>query len=185
MEPLTLYTVGHGNRTLEEFLALLRGPGIQALVDVRAQPHSGRNPQFSETSLRPALEAEGIQYHWAGRQLGGRRPPQAVTRHLALAEDLRGYADYMDGAAFRQAALQLQRMATQGATAILCAERDPAHCHRRLIADYLTLRAVRVIHLLAAGEQREHGLSPEARRESAELVYDRNPDGQGTLFDHP
>jgi uncharacterized protein (DUF488 family) len=182
MEPLTLYTVGHGNRTLEELLALLREQGIQSLVDVRAQPHSGHNPQFSEAVLRAALAGEDMLYHWAGRQLGGRRPPQPASRHGALAEDLRGYADYMDSAAFRQAALQLQGMAAQGATAILCAEREPAHCHRRLIADYLTLRGVRVVHLLTAGDCCEHMLSPEVRRESAELIYDR---GQGSLFDHP
>jgi uncharacterized protein (DUF488 family) len=159
----------------------LRAAGIQALIDVRAQPHSSRNPQFSADVLRAALEEEGMQYHWAGRQLGGRRPPQPVSRHAALPEDLRGYADYMDSAAFRQAAWQLQRMAARVPMAILCAEQEPAHCHRRLIADYLTLQGIRVIHLLAAGDCREHGLSPEARHESAQLIYDR---GQGLLFDH-
>ena len=185
MEPLTLYSVGHGSRTLETLLALLREPGIRALVDVRAQPHSSRNPQFSGGALREALAAEGVVYHWAGRQLGGRRTPLSDSRHRVLTEDLRGYADYMDSTAFRQAALQLHRMAAQGPTGILCAEQEPGHCHRRLIADYLSLQGVRVLHLIAAGECREHGLSPEARRESAELIYDRSPGGQGVLFDHP
>lgn len=183
METTTLYSVGHGNRDLDELLAMLQAAGIGALVDVRAQPHSSRHPQFSGEALRGALEQAGLVYHWAGRQLGGRRPPQPGSRHQALAEDLRGYADYMDGAGFRQAARQLQRMATQAPTAMLCAERDPYRCHRRLIADYLTLQGVCVVHLLAPGEQVEHQLSPEARRESAELVYDRQANAQGSLFE--
>jgi uncharacterized protein (DUF488 family) len=178
-----LYSVGHGDRSLEELLEILRAAGIGALVDVRAQPHSSRHPQFSGEALRRALEQAGMVYHWAGRQLGGRRPVQPGSRHRALEPDLRGYADYMDGAAFRQAARQLQRMAGQGPTAMLCAERDPARCHRRLIADYLVLQGLRVIHLLAPGERREHALSPAARRESAELVYDREAGGQGVLFE--
>jgi len=45
---------------------------------------------------------------------------------------------------------------------------------RRLIADALILRGVRVIHLLDAATQREYVLSAEARRESAILIYDRH-----------
>ena len=183
METTTLYSVGHGDRSLEELLEILRAAGIGALVDVRAQPHSSRHPQFCEDALRRALEPAGMVYHWAGRQLGGRRPVLPGSRHRALEPGLRGYADYMDGAAFRQAARQLQRMAGQGPTAMLCAERDPARCHRRLIADYLVLQGLRVIHLLAPGERREHALSPAARRESVELVYDREAGGQGVLFE--
>ncbi len=178
MEPVTLYTLGHSNRSLDDFIALLWGAGIQVLVDVRAQPHSSRYPQFSTDPLRAAMEQEGIQYHWAGRQLGGHRPLQAGSRHIALGEEVRGYADYMESAAFHTAAMQLIKMAGKSPTAILCAERRPEDCHRRLIADYLLLQGARVVHLIQPGEQHEHVLSPEVRRESAELVYDRNVSGQ-------
>ena len=87
---------------------------------------------------------------------------------------MRGYADYMESDPFRRAAAQLVNMAAKAPTAILCAERLPEQCHRRLIADYLSLQGVRVIHLIDLDDRREHVLSPEARRESAQLVYDRN-----------
>jgi uncharacterized protein (DUF488 family) len=61
---------------------------------------------------------------------------------------------------------------------MLCAERDPAQCHRSLIADYLTLLGARVLHLIAPGETHEHALSPAVRRESAALVYDRQVSGR-------
>lgn len=84
----------------------------------------------------------------------------------------------MERDAFRRAASRLKALAGRGPTAILCAERDPGRCHRSLIADYLTLQAVTVQHLLGAGEVREHRLRPEVRRESAELVYDRYRTGE-------
>lgn len=171
----TLYTVGHSQRSLDDLLAVLRAAGIATLVDVRRRPQSLRHPQFDEDSLRSAAATAGMQYHWAGRQLGGQRAPHADSPHRALADDgLRGYADYMDQDAFAKAATQLAGLAGRAPTAILCAEREPLHCHRSLIADYLTLQGVEVIHLLDSGVSRPHVLRPEARRESVRLIYDRH-----------
>lgn len=169
-----LYTVGHSNRSLDELVAVLRSAQIVTLVDVRQHPQSQRHPQFGEDSLRSALAEAGIQYHWAGRQLGGQRTPQADSRHPALPEGgMRAYADYMETEAFKRGAAQLLGLAGRGATAILCAERDPMHCHRSLIADYLTLQDVEVIHLIAPERRQTHQLRPEVRRESQQLIYDR------------
>ena len=173
-----LYTVGHSNRSAADFVDLLSARNIQTLVDVRAQPHSSRYPHFSAQALRDLLEAAGMTYHWVGRQLGGRRAARPDSPHRALDPTIRGYADYMDGEAFRTAAAQLVNLAGRAATVILCAERLPEQCHRRLIADYLSLQGVRVIHLIDPQAQREHLLSPEARRESAQLIYDRNVNGE-------
>ncbi|MCR4302487.1 MAG: DUF488 domain-containing protein [Sulfuricaulis sp.] len=169
----TLYTAGHGNRKIEELVALLKEVEVDTLVDVRAQPRSRHNPQFNDDALRLACENAGIVYHWAGRQLGGMRDPRPDSPHAALDESLRGFADHMETDAFQKGAYQLQQLAARGICAMLCAECDPVHCHRALIADYLTLQGVRVVHLIAPGESHEHMLSPEARRESAALVYDR------------
>jgi uncharacterized protein (DUF488 family) len=174
MTTATLYTLGHGNRPLDEFLPLLTDQAIQSLVDVRAQPHSRRFPHFSMDALREAMEKLGIVYHWAGRQLGGRRSAEPDSRHHALDQELRGYADYMESDRFQESATQLVNLATKSTTAILCAERSPERCHRKLIADYLTLRGVEVIHLLDRHDARIHQLSLEARRESAQLIYDRH-----------
>ncbi|MDH5511955.1 MAG: DUF488 domain-containing protein [Gammaproteobacteria bacterium] len=169
----TLYTIGHGNRKIEELFALLKEAGVDTLVDVRAQPRSRHNPQFNDDSLRLGCEHAGITYHWAGRQLGGMRAPRPDSPHTALDEDRRGFADHMDTDAFQKGASQLRNLAARGVCAVLCAEHDPKHCHRSLIADYLTLQGERVVHLIAPGERHEHALSSEVRRESAALVYDR------------
>ena len=174
----TLYTIGHGNRSMKEFVPLLVGKDIRTLVDIRAQPHSSRFPHFSTDALRKAMEEIGIVYHWAGRQLGGRRSARPDSRHLALDEGLRGYADYMESDFFQKSAVQLVNLAARSPTAILCAEGSPQRCHRRLIADYLVLRGMEVVHLIAVDDARSHQLSPEARRESVQLIYDRHVSGE-------
>jgi uncharacterized protein (DUF488 family) len=174
----TLYTIGHGDRSLAELASVLSERGIRTLVDVRAEPHSSRFPHFSRDALREAMEERGIVYHFAGRQLGGRRSPRPDSRHRALEGALRGYADHMESDLFQRSAAQLANLAAKSPTAILCAERSPEQCHRRLIADQLVLRGMEVIHLIGAGDARPHRLSPEARRESAELIYDRHVSGE-------
>lgn len=177
-DPVTLYSIGHSNRSTEELIAILAEAGIETLVDVRAQPRSARHPQFNEDVLRAACERAAIVYHWAGRQLGGLRAPRAGSPHIALKEEVRGFADHMGTEPFKKAAAQLLHMAARAPTAILCAERDPLHCHRALIADYLLLQGARVLHLIEPGDTREHLLSAQARRESAELIYDRQATGE-------
>lgn len=169
-----LYTVGHSNRSMDDLLGVLRTAGIMTLVDVRQQPQSRHHPQFGQDNLRAGLTAAGIEYHWAGRQLGGHRQPHADSPHRALQEEgMRGYADYMGTDAFKRGVGQLRGLARRSPTVILCAERDPLHCHRSLIADYLTLQGVDVVHLLERGHNQDHQLRPEARRESQQLIYDR------------
>jgi uncharacterized protein (DUF488 family) len=178
--PIVLYTAGHGNRRVEDLLALLRSVGVTNLVDVRAQPFSRRHPQFEGQALRIALEQAGLVYHWAGRALGGLRPPRPDSAHSALAEaGLRGFADHMETETFRQAAAQLVKLAARVPCAILCAEKDPTQCHRSLIADYLTWQGVRVIHLIEPGHLLVHRLDRRARPDGLRLVYDRT--GQQAL----
>ena len=171
---LTLYTVGHSNRSIESLLAMLHRAAIRQLVDVRANPSSQRFPQFNGEALRKLLEEEKIVYHWAGRHLGGRRQGRSQSLHSALCDaSLRAYADHMETEVFARAAGQLVNLARRGPLAILCAEKHPQNCHRSLIADYLTLQGHRVLHLIDEESTQEHLLDARARRESGRLVYDR------------
>jgi len=55
----TIFTIGHGNRAIGEFVALLREAGIECVVDVRACPASRRHPQFARAALGKSLAAAG------------------------------------------------------------------------------------------------------------------------------
>jgi uncharacterized protein (DUF488 family) len=106
---------------------------------VRAYPASRRHPQFSRASLSASLEEAGIAYHWEGKALGGMRA---------------SYADHMQTEQFQTAAASLA--ARKDRVCILCAESNPADCHRSFIADWLVAHGHPVVHLLALGKQREH-----------------------------
>ncbi|MGI9304552.1 MAG: DUF488 domain-containing protein [Gammaproteobacteria bacterium] len=176
-EAVTIYTIGHSNRALAALVSMLTESGVETLVDVRAHPGSRRHPQFSRENLEGATRGAAIQYHWAGRQLGGMRKPLIDSPHRALPDALRGYADYMTSDTFARAAAQLIDLAAKAPLAVLCAERLPEHCHRSLISDYVSVRGARVVHLVELGARREHELNANARATRGEIIYDGNTQG--------
>jgi len=177
----TLYTIGHSSRDIGELIDVLAASGVGMLVDVRAFPRSRRHPQFNQRALEAALGARGIGYSWRGEALGGFRTPRPDSRHVALrVAAFRGFADYMESAAFETALAEVLRQAERERLAIMCAEREPAECHRSLIADAALARGAQVIHLIDRGEAREARLSTVARMAGDTLLYDA---GQPRLLD--
>ena len=170
---VSVFTAGHSNGTLPEFVQMLASSGITGLVDVRAYPGSRRHPQFNQAALSAALVNADISYHWAGKQLGGMRRAGVHSPHTALVPAMQGYAEHMLVEDFADAVQQLRQLAGRARVAIMCAERDPAHCHRSLIADYLVAAGDSVTHLLPSGEHREHRLNMAVRLTSQGLIYDR------------
>src|SRR5439155_22690366 len=119
----TLYTVGHGTRSTEELVAVLRSAGVHRLVDVRRFPGCRRHPNMSEAALRRSLPELGVSYEWWGEELGGRRRASAEgTRHPAWRNaSFRAYADHTDTPEFRDAMTRLLGHEDRS-TAIMCAE---------------------------------------------------------------
>jgi len=168
---LSLWTVGHSTRPIEEFLALLRAHGISTLVDVRRFPASRRYPQFNAESLATALSAAGIQYRHL-EALGGRRSPRPDSLNLGWrTAGFRGYADYMQTEPFKEGLEELIRVAERSPTGILCAEAVSWRCHRMLIADALLARGWLVRHILSADKADPHSLTLFAKLENGRLSY--------------
>jgi uncharacterized protein (DUF488 family) len=165
-------SVGHGARSIDAFLDLLDAGGVELVVDVRTAPGSRRHPHFGKDALAESLAARGIGYRWEP-DLGGFRAPDPRSPHTALRHDaFRGYADHMGTEPFRAALARVIEAARAGHPAVMCSESVWWRCHRRLIADALVARGCRVQHLLDGPRLEEHRLTPEARRERGELVYD-------------
>jgi uncharacterized protein (DUF488 family) len=167
-----IFTVGHGTRSIEEFLAALGVAGIRRLVDVRTAPGSRRHPQFGRDALAASLESQVIEYVWR-KELGGFRTPRPDSPHVALRNDaFRGYADYMETEEFNSALAWLIDTSRDTPTAIMCAETLWWRCHRRMISDALTVAGCEVVHLLDEGRRETHHLNPNARIDGSRLVYD-------------
>lgn len=174
----TIYTVGHGTRSIEEFVEVLASATIHRLVDVRRYPGSRRNPQFARAALEKSLPNGDIIYDWRGDTLGGRREHlDPNSRHTSLRNKaFQDYADHMDGAEFRAAVTSLETLAFKERIAIMCAETLWWKCHRRMISDALHARGNEVIHLIKPGASNTHKPIDEMRvGEDGWPVYDLGP----------
>lgn len=150
---LRFYTIGHSNRSLEEFIGLLKEPHVQRVVDVRKMPMSRANPQFNKDMLPGALAPFQIAYEHIAA-LGGFRG-KAPGLPLAINgfwenRSFRNYADYALSESFQKGLERLIGEGRQRRCAIMCSEAVWWRCHRRLIADNLIARGHDVFHIMGA-----------------------------------
>jgi uncharacterized protein (DUF488 family) len=155
----TLATVGVYGATLESFLAALREAHVRQVLDVR-QRRGVRGTEYAwanSTRLQAALAEAGIAYRHH-RELA----PTTELRQLQYAEDARRgvgkrsraelapeYVERYTREILDEVDLEpiLAALPNEGATALLCVERDPEACHRSLVAALAEKHGVRVIHL--------------------------------------
>jgi uncharacterized protein (DUF488 family) len=143
---LRIFTIGYEAATVPEFLAALQLAGVQRVIDVRALPLS-RRPGFSKSALRAALAEAGIDYVHL-KALGTPAEGRAAARAGRHGELQRIYAGQLElPEAIAQGAVMLE-LAAETPTALLCFEREPAHCHRTLLLDAVAPGALPV-HLYA------------------------------------
>jgi uncharacterized protein (DUF488 family) len=172
-----VHTVGHGTLAAEALAAVLTAAGVQGVVDVRSYPGSRRNPQFGREALEQWAPNAGLEYAWMPA-LGGRRRPLATSKHVALREQaFRAYADHMETAEFLAGVEELLELVRRQAVAVMCSESVWWKCHRRLLADHLTLvRNVEVVHIMHDGRLNPHAITAGARLVGTTVVYDIDAD---------
>jgi uncharacterized protein (DUF488 family) len=168
---MTVWTIGHSTRTLEEFVAILRVYAIEAVADVRRFPGSRRYPHFGREALEESLPAQGVAYAWIP-QLGGRRKAQPDSPNTGWRnESFRGDADHLASAEFAEGLAQLMALAATARTTLMCAETLWWRCHRSLIADVLLSRGIEVVHILDATHSTVHPYTSPARIVEGQLAY--------------
>lgn len=170
-DTLVIYTIGHSNRSLEEFIKLLTTYHISEVVDVRKIPLSRNNPQFNEEALHEALKAAGIKYlHVPG--LGGFRHPRPDSVNTGWRNrSFRGYADYMQTPEFARNIENIIDLSKHERIALMCAEAVPWRCHRSLIADALVARKIEVREILSTISVRIHTLTHWAKLDDQHITY--------------
>jgi uncharacterized protein (DUF488 family) len=181
MRPQQLVTFGHGTATADQIAGLLREAEVAAVVDIRTAPGSRRNPHVARAELERWLPEAGIGYRWEKRLGGFRRPapdsPDTTWREPAF----RGYAGHMRGPDFLAAIDEVLAEAAGRTTAVMCSESVWWRCHRRLVADFVSVaRQVPVRHLMHDGRLVPHQPTAGLRlRDDGLLVYDA---GQSRLL---
>ena len=143
---MRIFTIGYEGTTVPEFIAALKNAGVERVIDVRALPLS-RRPGFSKSALGSALAEAGIDYvHF--KALGTPADGRAAARAGRHAELERIYAGQLELPEAMMQGAQMLDLAREKPSALLCMEREPAHCHRTLLLAAVAPNA-EVTHLFA------------------------------------
>ncbi|WP_244972536.1 DUF488 domain-containing protein [Paramicrobacterium fandaimingii] len=150
-----IFTIGHSDRSIDEFIGMLREHGVERIVDVRKLPGSRAHPQFNDDALAASLSAVGVGYQRI-EELAGRRP---VSKEVAFGvnafwknRSFHNYADYALSESFRHGLDRLRQEQEAAPVAIMCSEAVWWRCHRRIIADHLLTHGEDVRHIMSAAK---------------------------------
>uniref|UniRef100_A0A7C4HB55 DUF488 family protein n=2 Tax=Staphylothermus marinus TaxID=2280 RepID=A0A7C4HB55_STAMA len=171
-----VYTIGYGGRRIEEFIDLIKSYDIERIIDVRKWSSSRRNPVYSSYSLKRFLEENGIDYMWIP-ELGGYRRFGVDVDDIGIgscfeSEGFRAYATYITVKNSVKVFLnKLVEASCEKTSAILCCEKIPYRCHRKILSDYLVVKNFTVIHIIDYGKVIKHVLSKCAVNDNGELKY--------------
>ena len=180
----TLYSIGYATKPLAVFLEQLRAFKITAVADVRSVPYSKRFHDYHREALAASLRRAGVHYVYLGEELGPRSPDPA---HYD-AEGQVQFERLAQAPVFQSGVQRLRRGLARGQQiAMLCAEKDPAICHRSLLVGrHLQaeqgLDTVHILHdgsletekALARRLMETHGILPDllrAEQECAALAW--------------
>ncbi|MDD5489284.1 MAG: DUF488 domain-containing protein [Candidatus Moranbacteria bacterium] len=169
-----IYTIGHSTRPANEFIDVLNAYNIEKVLDVRTVPKSRHNPQFNKEQLGKTLEEVNIGYQHL-KLLGGLRHTTKNSVNLGWKNaSFRGYADYMQTADFSKGLDELINLAEKQTVAVMCAEAVPWRCHRSMIADALTKKNFKVIHILNDESSYPHRLTAFLKIKSGKIFYPKD-----------
>jgi uncharacterized protein (DUF488 family) len=143
---MKIFTIGYEGTTVPEFIAALKFAKIERVIDVRALPLS-RRPGFSKSPLRAALEEAGMEYVHL-KALGTPSEGRAAARAGRHDDMARIYAGQLELPEAIAQGAQMLELAREKPSALLCMEREPAHCHRTLLLSAVAPDA-EVVHLYA------------------------------------
>ena len=141
-----LFTIGYEAASPEDFIATLKSVGIQVVADIRDRPQS-RRPGFSKNKLSEMLAVSGIKYVHL-KELGDPPEGREAARAGNFASFRRVFAGVMATPQAQAAMHELEGIAKTEAVCLLCYERDPLQCHRKIVSDALEGRVgCRATHL--------------------------------------
>ena len=143
---MRIFTIGYQGATVAEFIATLKNAGVERVIDVRALPLS-RRPGFSKSPLKAALGEAGIEYVHL-KALGTPAEGRAAARAGRYADLERAYAGQLELPEAIAQSAQMLALAAEKPSALLCMEREPAHCHRTLLLSAVAPDAD-IVHLFA------------------------------------
>ena len=168
---VVIYTMGHSNREIDEFIQLLQNNKIEVLIDVRKFPGSKKYPHFNQDQLSISLSSADILYVHIEKLGGRRKQNKDSVNTIWKNKSFQAYADYMATAEFLEGIDLLLEYAHEKRVAIMCSEAVWWRCHRALIADYLKSTGMDVYHIMTTTSNQLHPYTSAARIRDGQLFY--------------
>ncbi|MGI6481954.1 MAG: DUF488 family protein [Methanobacterium sp.] len=151
MKSNRIFTIGHSNHPLEDFLKLLDDKGIKKLVDVRSAPYSKYSPHFNKNDIKKSLKENGVDYFYLGKKIGGRPSNESYYKDGKIMYNLVKMDEN-----YKEGIKNLEEMLDDRRTVLMCSEEDPHKCHRhKLITPTLLKKGYNVFHIRGNGEIEE------------------------------
>jgi uncharacterized protein (DUF488 family) len=142
-----IFTIGHSNHSFMRFISLIQAYNITHIIDIRNIPYSRHAPWSNKSRLSEILKPFHIQYTYLGHKLGGKK--KALDK-VKKQQGITPQEIYQEAIQF------LLQLSMRDKLALLCAEEDPANCHRQhFIAQTLLDSGVKVFHILKNGALQE------------------------------
>lgn len=167
------YTIGHSNRTIEEFIDILKHFSIEILVDVRTLPGSTKYSHFNKENLIKSLKKNKIDYIHI-KELGGLRKNDKINKDINTYwqnKSFKNYADYAMSIEFKTGLNKLIELGDKSICAIMCAEVLWWRCHRRIITDYLIANKKKVVHIFNIKNTQDASINENAVLKKDVLIY--------------
>lgn len=153
MCPTLIYTIGHSNHKIEEFIQLLQNYGINCVCDVRSTPYSRFTEQYNQENIKEVLEKCNIRYLFFGEEFGARREEKSL-----LTDGVVDFEKVSKNERFLSGVLRIKNGIEKGYKIILmCTEKEPIECHRTiLVSRNLYNIGMEVEHILPDGTVKKH-----------------------------
>lgn len=134
---MTVYTIGYATKPIDVFIEQLKHHQVSAVCDVRSVPFSKRFFDYHQDAIKQHLNNAQIRYVYLGDELG---PRSKNPDHYDACNQVQ-FERLMESEHFLKGLDRLRNGVEQGFTlALMCAEKDPATCHRSLLIGYAISR---------------------------------------------
>ena len=130
---MNIYTIGYATKPLDIFIQQLLSFNVNAIADIRSVPYSKTFHDYHKEAIAASLANRGIRYVYLGEELGPRSKDSTHYNNDGQVQ----FDRLMKSTLFINGIQRLIDGKQKGYNiALMCAEKDPAICHRSLLVGY-------------------------------------------------
>jgi len=136
MNERLLFTIGYAGyrEKFDDFLEDLAKNKVSVLIDVRSKPYSAQFPEFNKEILEQTLKRKNITYRHYASEFGAKQTDEQFYTEFKEGEKRIDYDKFVKSPLFQRGVDKLKQIYQTGRiVAIMCAEKDPATCHRAIM----------------------------------------------------